>query len=273
MPGRRDRAAAGLRAALRWHPQAVRIVRRRFAAELAALTELAEAGATGVDELASAFDDEAWTITLADIWVMVGADVYQRKVDELMGGEGKQIRQVVALVQQIVRYGRPAEQITRFLEEQAAGIITTSRRRVHTVLREAGSPSEVREVTRALRRLYRTEFVKVRANRIALDQVLRAVSVFEQAAAEQVQASTGREYVKVWVTQGDDRVRADHAEADGQTVPLSEPFKVGLTLLRYPRDPAGPASQTVNCRCWAEHRVVRPPKVFTPNLSARYGGP
>ena len=99
------------------------------------------------------------------------------------------------------------------------------------------------------------------------------MSVFEQAAAEQVSASTGREYVKVWVTQGDDRVRADHAEADGQTVPLSEPFKVGLTLLRYPRDPAGPASQTVNCRCWVEHRQAKKAAVLTPNAASRYGDP
>ncbi len=199
---------------------------------------------------------DEWAFTLADIWILVGEVVWQAKVDELTGRadeDAKQIQQLTALVQQIVREGRPASQIARFLEEQADGIIVRSRRRIHTVLREAGPPSQIREVTRALRRLYQTEWVTTRANRIALDQVLKAVSVFEQAAAEQVSASTGRRYQKVWVSQGDDRVRPSHADADGQRVALGEPFKVGMSLLRYPRDPAGPASETVGCRCWVEH--------------------
>lgn len=47
----------------------------------------------------------------------------------------------------------------------------------------------------------------------------------------------------------DNRTRDDHAEADGQTVPLGEPFTVGGESLMYPGDAAGSAAQTANCRC------------------------
>ena len=125
------------------------------------------------------------------------------------------------------------------------------------MLRQLDRPSDVRAISRNLRRLYLTDFVKQRANRMALDQVLAATSTMEHAAAIQAQVTTGREYVKVWITQRDGRVRSAHVEADGQTVALEEPFKVDGELLRYPRDPAGSAGNTINCRCWVEHRQVR----------------
>ncbi len=120
------------------------------------------------------------------------------------------------------------------------------------MLRELTQPAKLRDVTRALGRLYRTDYVQDRATRIALDSVLRASATFEHAAAEQVAAGTGRQYEKAWVTQGDDRVRSQHRSV--QPVNLEEDFKVDGHRLRYPRDPAGPAYLTANCRCWVEHR-------------------
>lgn len=203
---------------------------------------------------AAAVTAEPWEQLLGDLWVDVGRQVYDTTHSQLAGDTPKQAAQLVALVQEIVRGRRPAQRIARFIADRAEGITTTSRRRIHTVLREAATPADVREVTRALARLYNTDFVGGRAARVALDNVLRASATFENAAAQQVAVSTGREYVKVWVTQGDDRVRATHAEADGQQVALDEDFKVGGVLLRYPRDPAGPAGETYGCRCWVEHR-------------------
>lgn len=56
---------------------------------------------------------------------------------------------------------------------------------------------------------------------------------------------------KEWVTVGDNRVRDDHLEADGQTVPVNEPFRVGGELLRWPSDTGLGASldNVINCRC------------------------
>lgn len=52
-----------------------------------------------------------------------------------------------------------------------------------------------------------------------------------------------------WVAIADDRTRPTHRAASGQVVTLDEPFTVGGYPLRYPHDPDGPASETVNCRC------------------------
>lgn len=59
---------------------------------------------------------------------------------------------------------------------------------------------------------------------------------------------------KRWVTQGDDRVRDKHASADGQEVPIDEPFEVGGELLMYPADTSlgASADNVINCRCYVE---------------------
>lgn len=54
---------------------------------------------------------------------------------------------------------------------------------------------------------------------------------------------------KEWLATGDKRTRPDHVIADGQVVAIDKPFKVGGYEMMYPGDPAGAASQVVNCRC------------------------
>jgi HK97 family phage portal protein len=52
--------------------------------------------------------------------------------------------------------------------------------------------------------------------------------------------------IKIWVTVGDKQVRDSHAKLDGMEVPINQPFP---NRLQFPGDPAGPADETVNCRC------------------------
>lgn len=54
---------------------------------------------------------------------------------------------------------------------------------------------------------------------------------------------------KEWMTAGDDRVREDHAVADGQIVPLNGMFTIGGYPAEYPGDPRLPADLSINCRC------------------------
>lgn len=54
---------------------------------------------------------------------------------------------------------------------------------------------------------------------------------------------------KEWVSTEDSRTRPTHVAADGQAVPLTQPFQVGTSLLMFPGDPSGPANETINCRC------------------------
>lgn len=62
--------------------------------------------------------------------------------------------------------------------------------------------------------------------------------------------------VKIWRSQGDSRVRTglfNHLAADGQRVPVSEPFTVSGESLMWPGDTSYGASvgNVINCRCSA----------------------
>ena len=61
----------------------------------------------------------------------------------------------------------------------------------------------------------------------------------------------GFEMLKEWVATSDDRTRDAHNEADGQQVPIDQPFIVGGEKLMYPADISMGASawNTINCRC------------------------
>jgi len=65
--------------------------------------------------------------------------------------------------------------------------------------------------------------------------------------------------VKRWITMQDEKVRAAHAAAHGQTVRVDEPFTVGGERLRHPGDTGLGASlgNVINCRCVAEYGVMR----------------
>jgi len=52
-----------------------------------------------------------------------------------------------------------------------------------------------------------------------------------------------------WVSTLDDRIRPDHAAANGQIVGINDMFTVGGESLRFPGDPMASPSQTINCRC------------------------
>ncbi len=53
-------------------------------------------------------------------------------------------------------------------------------------------------------------------------------------------------YEKQWMATNDDRTRESHAELDGVSVPVDEPFPNGLM---YPGDMSGDAEEVYNCRC------------------------
>jgi hypothetical protein len=54
---------------------------------------------------------------------------------------------------------------------------------------------------------------------------------------------------KQWQATLDAKTREEHADADGQIVPMDQPFDVGGELLDYPGDPAGSDANVANCRC------------------------
>ena len=64
---------------------------------------------------------------------------------------------------------------------------------------------------------------------------------------------------KKWRSHHDELTRYTHAAADGQTVPINEPFIVGGYRLMFPGDTSlgAPPQEIVNCRCVMQRVTVR----------------
>ena len=60
---------------------------------------------------------------------------------------------------------------------------------------------------------------------------------------------------KRWKSYRDEKVRADHADVDGQVVDINRPFHVGEYMMMYPKDDSLGAGleEIVNCRCSVEY--------------------
>lgn len=85
---------------------------------------------------------------------------------------------------------------------------------------------------------------QTRARRIAMTETAAAYGAGREEAMQQA----GIQY-KRWLTSGGDNVRGAHAEANGQTVPVDQPFEVGGEQLMFPGDDAGSAENVINCHC------------------------
>ena len=66
-----------------------------------------------------------------------------------------------------------------------------------------------------------------------------------------------RDGVKVWEASIDGRERETHAEADGDEVPIDQPFTVGGYQMMHPGDSSmgAPAEEVINCRCSVSYRI------------------
>lgn len=76
-----------------------------------------------------------------------------------------------------------------------------------------------------------------------------AVNAADFASAQALSDRGRRRVVKTWIARDDERTRVTHAAVDNSTVSVNDVFNVGGFPLRYPHDPFGPVSETVNCRC------------------------
>lgn len=91
------------------------------------------------------------------------------------------------------------------------------------------------------------EISESRAQTIARTETLTAVSIGKGAAIDDMEeVFEGEKIVKLWLTANDEKVRATHDPLDGAVENSKDVFDNGL---RYPRDPRGEASETINCRC------------------------
>lgn len=80
-------------------------------------------------------------------------------------------------------------------------------------------------------------------------KVRTAITGFDGALTVAALRATRIPY-KVWNCNHDDRTRLSHLVADGQKVPVMQPFIVDGTPLQWPGERMGPIEETGNCRCW-----------------------
>lgn len=87
-----------------------------------------------------------------------------------------------------------------------------------------------------------------RATVIATTEIQRVASMAQDArykdAAERIPGLK-----KKWVATPGSRTRPSHREANGQVVPIHEPFTVGGHQAQFPLDPNLPARESIRCRC------------------------
>ena len=74
-----------------------------------------------------------------------------------------------------------------------------------------------------------------------------ANTVYNHADYELARQS-GKQY-KVWLTEGDEKVREAHAEVDMMRIPIDEYFNVDGDTMRYPHDYNASPQNIINCRC------------------------
>ena len=102
--------------------------------------------------------------------------------------------------------------------------------------RDLESPSIFRSIAYRAEVVTRTEMGRVFSNatQLRLDQAALVVPGME----------------KEWIHAGHPmQPRPTHLAAHGQRVPVDEPFQIGVQQMMYPRDPAAPLSEVINCGC------------------------
>lgn len=88
-----------------------------------------------------------------------------------------------------------------------------------------------------------------RAVVVARTEAIGALNAGRHDAFRLYAAESDEELFQLWLATEDSRTRETHRLADGQRVPLGEPFQVGGFSLRFPGDPMGPPQEVIQCRC------------------------
>jgi len=117
-------------------------------------------------------------------------------------------------------------------------------------------PAELREKMLVA---YRNRALRLRAETIARTEAMVALHE-SQSVAMQAAIQSGAidedQVAFVWRTARDARVRDTHRTMNGQRAVLGQPFISGSgARIRYPGDPAAPAAEVINCRCWREPKI------------------
>jgi 2'-5' RNA ligase len=106
----------------------------------------------------------------------------------------------------------------------------------------------------AVRVMMAASVTEPRAEVIARTEVNSAANAGSYQYA-QLGALAGLTMTKEWLAVLDGRTREDHRLANGQVVPLDQPFTVGGWSMDHPGDFDAPAGEVINCRCTLTYDV------------------
>lgn len=150
-----------------------------------------------------------------------------------------------------VSFDIAAQGVSDFIEARAnqlAGNVTqTTYEAIQAALNEGVAAGESIE---QLGERIRTLFTQTYANRavtVARTEVISAYNGASVLGAAQLPSDVVA--AQEWIATRDGRTREAHASVDGQLVAIGMNFDVGGEAMAYPGDPAGGASNVVNCRC------------------------
>lgn len=136
-------------------------------------------------------------------------------------------------------------------------INVTTLGRLQDALAEGVSEGEgIPELAKRIDALYLDSIIPNRSKVVARTEVVSASNRTAFEAGLAFQEDTGQKLNKVWLATGGPRTRPHHAEADGQEVPIDEPFVVGGVEMDHPGSD-GPAAEVCNCRCSLFYRRVK----------------
>ncbi|MGA9651888.1 phage minor head protein [Pedobacter sp.] len=147
----------------------------------------------------------------------------------------------LARLKQIVNNIDVAERIT--------SVTDTIKKDIRKSLQQAQQEFvSIRKITARLRRDLGI-FSRRRAEVIARTEVTYIANEAAEQSAYEVAQEVGIKLKKIWIHTRDSRTRDSHRAVSSKPIDSNEAFRVGGKLMQKPGDPAGGASQVINCRC------------------------
>jgi len=186
--------------------------------------------------------DIAEQIRTTGQWVIDSAPIRQALLNAGYAG-AKIIADNAITPKEIVDFIKGSGYIEDAADLAASQMALTSGKRVHDAL------IDLLDRTRASDALT----AQAALDSIAHDRAELAAGNMVVDGAEGLKDRLVNNGTKTWLNVGDRRVRHTHMKAGGQTVPANGFFSVGGAMMRHPRDPAGPAKETMRCRCVARY--------------------
>jgi SPP1 gp7 family putative phage head morphogenesis protein len=196
-------------------------------------------------------DRSAWETAFTKLWVMVGSDGW--KFSEDMWGaaqEGKKYQvKPKAIWEMYLKATNPAwlQYVQDYIDETGAEKITeisdTTKKAVKAALKEGIANEEsIPALSKRIADVY-DGFAGYRSTLIARSET---VDAFNQASLAQARDADSTLDL-CWITAGDDRVRPEHEDMDGETVAYDAEFDCadGTTM----------PGEAENCRCTIGYAV------------------